>query len=266
MTHLAGKIAVVTGATRGIGKGIALGLGEAGATVYVTGRTADEGGAALAGSVATTAAEISSRGGVGIAVRCDHRDDEEVAKLFDQIAREQRGLDVLVNNAFGTPRFDLLWGSRRYWEVPVSLWDDMIDVGLRSHYVAAWHAARMMVRQGSGLIINVASHAAGTAKSERSRVLLAYSVGKAALRRMTSDMAVELRSTGVTVLEIWPPATRTEAVLADPELFGDLSAWREPIFTGRVVAALARSGDIAEHSGKSLVVEELATQFGIPHV
>ena len=263
MTSLAGKVAVVTGASRGLGRGIALGLGEAGATVYVTGRTTGEGEAELPGSLTATAAEVTRLGGVGIVARCDHRDDKEVEQLFNRIAREQGRLDLLVNNALGSPQQRVLWGSHRFWEVPIALWDDLIDVGLRSHYVSAWYAVPIMIEQHGGLIINVASHASGTAKSFRSRVLMAYSVGKAGLHRLNADMATELREFGIAVISIWPPASRTEGVLAQREVFGDLSKWREPIFTGRVVAALAVSTDLLAQSGEALVVDDLAAQLHV---
>ena len=261
--RLAGKVAVVTGASRGIGRGIALGLGEAGAIVYLTGRSEREGDGALPGSLATTAAGVTKAGGVGIPVRCDHRLDQDVEQLFARVTREQGRLDLLVNNALGSPPQRVLWGGHRFWEVPISLWDDLIDVGLRSHYVAAWHAAQLMIRQRNGLIINVASHTAGKGKSPRSRVLTAYSVGKAGLHRLGSDLANELREFGVAVVSVWPPATQTEAVLAQREIFGDLSDWKDPLFTGRVVAALAASPDLPARSGAALVVEDLAREFNL---
>lgn len=263
MHRLDGQVAVVTGASRGLGKGIALGLAEAGAIVYVTGRTVAEGDGGLPGSIATTVDEIGRRGGIGIAVRCDHRIDADVERLFAQVAREQRRLDLLVNNALGSPEQRVLWGRHRFWQVPISLWDDLIDVGLRSHYVAAWHAVPLMVERGRGLIVNVSSHAAGGGKSEKWRVLLPYSVGKAALHRLTSDMAMELKSSGVAVVEVWPPASRTEGVLAQPEVFGDPSGWKEPIFTGRVLAEWAATADVLAKSGEALVVEDLAQDLGV---
>lgn len=263
MKALSDKIAIVTGASRGLGKGIALGLGEAGATVYVTGRTDRAGTGALPGDIATTATEVTRLGGKGIAVRCDHRDDADVARLFERVAREQGRLDFLVNNALGSPDQRVLWGARRFWEVPFSLWDDLVDVGLRSHFVAAWHAAPMMIARKSGLIVNVASHASGAGKSARSRVLLAYSVGKAGVQRLTQDMAMELRDFGVGVVSIWPPASRTEAVLAQAHPLGDPAAWKEPIFTGRVLAAFIAKSDAFARTGESLVVTDLATEFGV---
>ena len=263
MRSLAGKVAVVTGATRGLGKGIALGLGEAGATVYVTGRTEQEGDAELPGSLATTAGEVTRLGGIGIAVRCDHRNDREVEAVFSRVAIEQGRLDLLVNNALGSPPQRLLWGGHRFWQVPISLWDDLIDIGLRSHYVAAWYAAPVMSKQRTGLIVNVASHAAGRGKSSRSRVLMPYSVGKAGLHRMSGDMAIELGEFGVAVVSVWPPASRTEGVLVQKEVFGDVSKWREPIFTGRVIAALAASSDLLARSGEALIIEDLAVTLRV---
>jgi dehydrogenase/reductase SDR family member 1 len=262
MGSLNGKVAVVTGASRGLGKGIALGLGEAGATVYVTGRSTQASPGALPGTVETTAAEVTRLGGEGIAVPCDHRNDREVEALFDRVSREQGRLDILVNNALGSPEQRVLWGGQRFWEIPPTLWDDLIDVGLRSHFVAARHAARMMVAAGRGLVINVASHVAGAGKTVKSRVILPYSVGKAGLHRLSADMAVELRDSGVAVVEIWPPASRTEGTLAQP-VFGDVSHWKEPIFTGRVLAAFVAAGDWLARSGEALVVDDLAKQLGV---
>lgn len=257
------RVAVVTGASRGLGKGIALGLGEAGAIVYVTGRSTTESAASLPGTIDETAAEVTRLGGLGVAVRCDHRDDDDVEALFDRVRRERGRLDLLVNNAFASPEQRLLWGGQRFWEIPPALWDDLIDVGLRSHFVAGRHAAPIMIEQGEGLIVNVASHAAGTGKSARSRVVLPYSVCKAGLHRLSADMATELRDSGVAVVSVWPPASTTEGVLAQPDVFGDISGWRPPVFTGRVVAALVARGDALARSGEALVIDQLAEEFGI---
>jgi dehydrogenase/reductase SDR family protein 1 len=263
MRPLTGKVAVVTGASRGLGKGIALGLGEAGATVYCTGRSAQGSKASLPGTTDETAAEVTRLGGEGIAVRCDHRVDSEVDALFDLVQRERGRLDLLVNNAFASPKQGVLWSGERFWEIPLTLWDDLIDVGLRSHFVASRRAAGIMIKQDDGLIVNVASHAAGTGKSPKSRAILPYSVGKAGLDRMSADMAVELRNTGVAVISIWPPASKTEGVLAQPDTFGDITRWRPPLFTGRVVAAFAAGGNALARSGDALVIEDLADEFGI---
>jgi dehydrogenase/reductase SDR family protein 1 len=139
----------------------------------------------------------------------------------------------------------------------------MIDVGLRSHFIATRFAAPMMIEQQRGLVIHVASHAAGTPKSAKSRVILPYSVGKAALHRMSADMATELRDYGVAVVSVWPPASLIEGVLADPELFGDLSRWRPPVFTGRVIAALAAADNPLARNGEALVITDLARELGV---
>lgn len=263
MGDLSGKVVIVTGASRGLGKSIALGFGEAGATVYVTGRSTEEGTGTLPGTVAGTAAEVTRLGGRGVGVRCDHRVDEEVEALFAQVTREQGRLDILVNNAFGSPEQRVLWGGQGFWQIPITLWDDLIDVGLRSHFVAARYAAPLMIEQRKGLVINVASHGAATGKSARSSVILPYSVGKAALHRLSADMSVELREFGVAVVSIWPPASRTEGVLAQADVFGDVSDWRSPLFTGRVVAAFATAADWLARSGDALVINDLAEMLGI---
>lgn len=263
MGSLDGTIALVTGASRGLGKGIALGLGEAGATVYVTGRSTSRSPSGLPGTIDETAAEVTRLGGVGIAARCDHRDDAEVEDVFARVRDEQGRLDVLVNNAFASPPQSVLWGGGRFWEIAVQLWDDILDVGLRSHFFAARCAALLMIEQGTGLVINVASHAAATGKSERSRVIVPYSVCKAGLHRLTSDMALELRGTGVAVVEVWPPATTTEGVLAQKEVWDDIDGWLPPVFTGRVVAALASAGDALSRSGQALAVTDLADELGV---
>ena len=258
---LEGQVAVVTGATRGIGKGCALELGAAGATVYVTGRTVEAGQAALPGTLAETVAEIDALGGRGVAAACDHRDDDQTAALFERVAREQGRLDVLVNNAFKIPTE--LTSGLPFWETPASNWDDMIDVGTRSAYVASQHAARLMVPAGRGLIVNVSSSGAREYAWH-----VAYGVGKAALDRITADTAHELREHGVWVVSVWPGLVRTEriAVVADrmPDL--DMSGAETPRFTGRGVVALATDGHAAEHTGQAVEVNDLAKQYGFRDV
>ena len=203
MSALAGRVAIVTGASRGIGKGIALELGAAGATVYVTGRTTREGDAPLPGTIFATAGEVTKAGGEGIAVACDHRDDAAVEALFARVAAEQGRLDLLVNNAFAMPAD--LTEARPFFERPLSDWDTMIDVGTRSAYVASVFAARAMVPAQRGLIVNVSSSGA-----IEHRWHVVYGVGKAALDRITADTAIELRPHGVAVVSVWPGLVRTE--------------------------------------------------------
>ena len=188
-TEVPNRVAVVTGASRSIGKGIALELGAAGATVYVTGRTVEPG--ALAGTIGETAAEIDALGGHGIAVACDHKDDAQVEALFARVAEEQGRLDVLVNNVFPAPVL-APWLGKKYWELPIEAWDEIIGVGSRSHYVASVYATPLLFAAGGGLIVNVSSSGAVTYAHN-----VVYGVGKAAVDKMTSDMAVELDGTGV---------------------------------------------------------------------
>jgi len=248
-------ICIVTGASRGVGKGVALGLAEAGATVYVTGRSRP--GAtteALPGSIDETAAEVSALGGVGIAVACDHANDDEVAALFDRVLREHGHLDVLVNNAFAIPEGRI---SGPFWELPISQWDVLHRVGLRSHYVAAVHAAQIMVPRRRGLIVNVSSFGA-----KIYAVNVAYGVGKAGVDRMSRDMGRELKPHGVTAVSLWPGIVRTERLLLNPERLGfDPTHGESPTFSGRAVAALAADPNVISRTGEALVVAELAETY-----
>ena len=261
MGALDGQVAIVTGASRGIGKGCALELGAAGATVYATGRTVTEGSAPLPGSLEATAREIDELGGRGIGVACDHRDDTQVAALFARVADECGRLDVLVNNAFLIP--PELTSGLPFWETPLSNWDDMIDVGTRSAYAATWHAARPMVACKRGLIVNVSSSgAAGFAWH------VAYGVGKCALDRVTADTAHQLREHGVAVVSLWPGLVLTERLQQVPnvaEVF-DISGAETPRFCGRAVTALAGDAEVLRLSGRAVSARELADQYGFTDV
>ena len=257
---LRGAVAIVTGASRGVGKGIALGLAEAGATIYITGRTTAESIATagapegLPGSIDQTAEELRALGGVAIPVRCDHADDEQVAALFQRVHAEQGRLDILVNNAFAIPEGRI---TGPFWELPVSQWDVMHRVGLRSHYVAAVHAAQTMVPARRGLIVNVSSFGA-----KIYAVSVAYGVGKAGVDRMSRDMARELRPHGVSAVSLWPGIVRTERLLQQPDrLAFDPTNGESPTFSGRAVAHLAADPQILARSGESLVVAELAAHY-----
>ncbi len=250
---LAGQVAIVTGASRGVGKGIALGLGEAGATVYVTGRSVQRG--ALPGTIGETAEQVSALGGRGIAAACDHSDDAQVAQLIARVNREQGRLDILVNNAFAIPD-----GKVRapFWELPIDQWDLMHRVGLRSHYVAAWHAAPIMIAQKLGLVVNVSSFGA-----KIQAVNVAYGVGKAGVDRMTRDMSRELQPHGVTVVSLWPGVVKTERLLAEPSHLGfDMTNGESPMLSGRAVAAIAGDPERLAKTGLALIVAELAKEYG----
>jgi dehydrogenase/reductase SDR family protein 1 len=264
---LTGRIAVVTGASRGIGKGVALGLGEAGATVYVTGRslTASED---ARGSLEQTAAEVAARGGVGVAVRCDHSDDGQVQAVFERLGAEHGRLDLLVNNVMSTPqRRDLppgalsQWDLHPFWEVPLSFWDAFHVVGLRSHYVASVFAAPLLIGNGSGLIVSISAPGA-----ERYVGNVAYGVGKAGIEKLSADMAEELRPFNVASVTLWPGFTRTEDVLAQPDVYPDLSATVSQPFAGRAVAALAADPAVMEKTGQRVRATDLALEYGFTDV
>lgn len=263
MKSLAEKVAVVTGGSRGVGKGIALGLGEAGATVYVTGRTTQEGTDVenLGGTVFGTAEEVTALGGKGIAVVCDHSDDAQTEKLFQQVKEESRHLDILVNNAWGGYERmehdgEFTW-LKSFWEQPLWRWDAMFDGGVRAAYVASAFAARMMVEQQSGLIVNISFWAA-----QKYMANVGYGAAKAAVDKMTADMAHEAEKFNIAVISLYPGLVRTESVMRAAEYF-DMSNSESPQFTGRVIAALAADPNVMKKSGKVLVVAQEALEYGI---
>ena len=263
---LSGSVAVVTGATRGIGKGIAIELGAAGAVVYFTGRSTSE-DPQRPGTIAATAAEIQDAGGRAIPIRCDHHVDAEVAEVFERVRKDEGRLDILVNNA--TAELGSMVG-KRFWELPVELWDDVIGVGLRSHYVASLYAAPMMIEQRSGLIVNVSSHG-----SREYLMGVIYGVGKAGVEKLTTDMSKELREYDVAVISIWPGLVVGENRLVDavkqPDgrltLHGlDLSYAETPAFPGRGVVALASDEARMQRTGRAFWGAELAHDYGFTDV
>ncbi len=261
MGALSGSVAIVTGASRGVGKGCAIELGAAGATVYVTGRSLSEGDHPLPGTIGATAEAVTEAGGTGLAVSCDHRDDDQVAALFRRVARERGRLDVVVNNAFLIPRE--LTNGKPFWENPVSNWDDMIDVGTRSAYVTTWHAANAMVPQGRGLIANISSSGASEYAWH-----VAYGVGKCALDRVTADTAHELGPHGISVVSLWPGLVMTERTEGVAKVMPDLNVAgaESQRFTGRAVVALASDRDPSRFSGEAIASRTLADEYGFTDV
>jgi NAD(P)-dependent dehydrogenase (short-subunit alcohol dehydrogenase family) len=249
-----GRIVLVTGATRGLGRGIARSFAGQDTTVYVTGRNADD--------LVAVVEEIAGLGGKAVALSCDHRDDEQVAVAFACIASEAGRLDILVNNAAAVYP-DALMAPGGFWEKPLNL-ADMIDVGLRSNYVAAWHAAQLMVPAGRGLIASISFYGAVSYFHGA-----AYGAAKAGTDKMMRDMAVDLAPHGVAAVSIWPGFVLTDAVRAIPpehmrdELRASLPGWETPEFTGLVIAALAADPALATLSGQALIGAELGERYGI---
>lgn len=255
--HLSGRICVVTGASRGVGRGIALALGDAGATVYVTGRTRTGDVAPLPGTIDATAAEVTERGGNGIAVACDHADDDSVRALFDDVRTRHGRIDLLVNNVFAVPD-EASFINVPFWEQPLSNWDMMHRVGLRSHYVASAFAAPLMI-EGGGVMATISSFGA-----RLFQLSTAYGVGKAGCDKLARDMAVELKPHNVVSVGICPGIVRTERILEKAEqLPFDLAISESPEFTGRVIAALVADPNRMEQTGKVHVVAELAEHYDV---
>lgn len=245
------KVALVTGAGRGVGKGVAVALGTEGATVYLTGRRKDR---LLAAAEAVTAA-----GGTGHALVCDHQDDEQVTKAFAQIAAEQGRLDLLVNNAWSNPP-DFIGFTAPFWKRPVSDWDTLIGIGLRAHYVCCVEAAKIMVPRGSGLMANISSFGS---RGYLHSVL--YGMSKTGLDKMAADMAVDLKGTGVTAVSLWLGLVQTERVRSLGDSFQGFSIAdaEEPEYVGRVINTLAQDPALGEYNGHTLVTAEYGSEHGL---
>lgn len=271
MQALAGKIAVVTGASRGAGRGIALELGAAGATVYVTGRTmrGTTSTAQRRETVEDTAEVVSAQGGVGIAVACDHTVDEQVAALFERVRQEQGGLDLLVNNAWGGYEgYNEAPFDAPFWEQPIARWDRMFTAGLRSHLVSTRAAVPLMLPQRRGLIIHTT-----TFMGDEYHGSVFYDVVKTAINRMAFGMGQDLRPHEIAVLALAPGWMRTEVIL---ETFHtteeswrtvpDLRRTESPHYVGRAIVALASDPAILERSGRTLLVGDLAPEYGFTDI
>lgn len=260
------KVALVTGASRGAGAGIARGLGELGYTVYVTGRSLTTGdakgwdGSVLPGTIGETAARVTELGGKGIAVACDHSNDEDVARVFAQIKAEQGRLDLLVNNA--AYMHHQLIEKKPFWEKELDA-VKLLDVGLRSAYVASWYAAQMMVPQKSGLIAFTSSFGATCYMHGP-----AYGAQKAGVDKFAHDMEFDLRDTGVSTVSLWlgPQVTERSAIArkTNPEQYEQfISIAENPEFSGHVLDAISKAPNIADLSGQTVIVAEIAKELGI---
>ena len=241
---LAGRTAVVTGGTKGVGRGIALELAAHGARVFVTGRSTPA-GEPLEGSVT--------------ALRCDHRNDAEVESTFRLVLQQAHAIDILVNAVWGgyenmVEGGEFTW-PKPFWEQPLWRWDAMFAAGVRAHYRASQLAAAGMVAQQRGLIVNISHWAA-----QKHIGNVAYGVSKAATDKMTADMAVELKDHGVAVVSLYPGMVRTEKVMESAQWL-DLTNSESPEFSGRAVVALATDADAMRHTGRVLVVADLARHY-----
>jgi NAD(P)-dependent dehydrogenase (short-subunit alcohol dehydrogenase family) len=256
---LSDAIALVTGASRGVGRGVALALGDAGATVYVTGRSrrgrATEG---LPGTLDDTAAEVTARGGRGIAVGCDHFDDAQTAAVFDLIAREQGRLDLLVNNAWaGYERGEEATFDAPFWEQPTWRWD-LCAGSLRAQYVASRHAVPLMLARDSALIVNISYTDGDTYLGQ-----VAYDISKTSSDRMVVGMAYDLRKTRITAVALHPGLVRTERVEVAWDALGEgpAAVAHSPEYVGRAVACLLADAERDRWAGSRLAVAELAETY-----
>ena len=271
-TVLSGQVAVVTGGSRGIGKGIAVELGAAGATVYVTGRSA--------GPLASAAEEITALGGTGIAVQCDHRDDAQVEALFDRVGTEQVRLDILVNNAADVNKI-VHWNSQQlgngtpvipFWEQTPQAWADVVEGGARNTFVSTLYASRIMVPQRRGFIANVSARGAVTGGPQTYLFSVVHGMSKAAIDKLTSDVHHELGPFGISIASLWPGMVATEAAEEHAaNLKIDLERLRpfleSPRYTGRAVVALAADPHLATtRSGRAWIVAELGRDYGFTDI
>ena len=258
-------VALVTGGSRGVGKGVALGLAEAGATVVVTARTRSIGASEWPGSLDETITAIHQAGGKGVGIVCDHADDDSVKEVFTRIEREFGRLGLLVNNVFAAPNAMPI--NMPFWQIPVSLWDAMHGVGLRSHFVASQLAVPLMLPRKKGLIVNTSSGGA-----IRYTFNVPFGVQKSGVDRMARDMAHELKSYGICAVSIWPGYIKSEKLATQPDRVPAALATlikesgETPVFVGRAVAALAADPDVIEKTGQVLLAAELAREYAFTDV
>ncbi|RDH76315.1 SDR family NAD(P)-dependent oxidoreductase [Mycolicibacterium moriokaense] len=253
-------VAVVTGASRGAGFGIARALGGHGAAVYVTGRSTQSDGSGSAGTIEEAAAAVTAAGGEGIAVRVDHGDDEQVEALFDRVAHDHGRVDILVNNAAVIR--DEMMGRTKFWEEPLNV-IDTLGVGLRSSYVATVYAAPLMIPQQRGLVVFTSSSGA-----VHYAFGPAYGVPKAGVDKMAADMAFDFEEFNIAAVSIWMGSLLTERVrkiiASKPEKFGHILDTAEtPELTGHVIWELYNDTDLMAVSGRTLIGAELASAYGI---
>lgn len=265
MSNQGADVAVVTGASRGVGRGIAVALGAAGMTVYITGRSATQSnahlrGQLLSGTLAETAEAITLAGGKGVAVACDHANDRQVQELFARVEYEQGHLDLLVNNAAFL--HENLIDPGPFWNKPLEM-VDMLNVGLRSSYIASYYAAPLLLKAPKGLIAFTSSFGADCYMHGP-----AYGVQKTGIDKMAFDMAVDFDGTSVATTSLWLGPQRTErsaiAAVERADKYETIMANAEtPEFNGRVILALLNDPKLTQLSGQTLITAELAATYGV---
>ena len=268
MKSLTGKIAIVTGSSRGVGKGVALGLAANGATVYVTGRTEDDDELpdfVKGTSIHNTAKEVRRLGGIGIAHRCDFSNDDEIKALFERVKEEQGRLDILVNNAWAGAKHvmnDYFW-NKSFWDQPISLLDDFYTVGLRSAYLCSQYAAKIMTEQKSGLIVNISFYSA-----KMFYITPVHGIIKAAVDKMTADTARELKDSGVRVFSLYPGSVLTEGMKEAAKYDASINTgdMESPKYVGLCIAALSADGKTIEHSGSVLLTGDIGKKYGFTDI
>lgn len=251
MKQLEGKIALVTGGTRNVGRGIAIALGEAGATVYVTGRSITD----------KDVKGITEAGGKGIALVCNHENDEAVKEIFEKIIEKESKLDILVNNAWGgynrlrnrTEYKGFKW-KEVFWQQPIALWDEMNNVGVRSNFVASVYASEIMTKQKHGLICNISFYA-----SRKYYGNVIYGIAKAAVDKMSMDMAVELKPHHVACVSLYP------GYIDDNKKVPNYKK-ESSIFVGRGIVALAADKNIMKKTGQIQVAALLGIEYGFKDI
>ncbi|MDB6062931.1 MAG: family NAD(P)-dependent oxidoreductase [Verrucomicrobiaceae bacterium] len=263
--NLKNVVAVITGSSRGVGRGIAVALGRHGATVYVTGRSAKAGDSPFPGTVFEAAEEVTAAGGVGIPVVCDFSDDAQIKKLFQQVEREQGKLHILVNNASVIP--PELYSPGPFWTKSIDI-VALLDVGLRSSYIASYYAAPLLVRGGRGVVVNTSTY--GASSYIHGPV---YGAQKAGHDKLATDMAIDFREHNVAAVSYWFGAVATErhemavANLPPGEGYGGVFKVIEGReFGGHVLAAMYNDSALMQRSGQVIIVAELAQEYGIKDV
>ncbi|KAM6989848.1 dehydrogenase/reductase SDR family member 1 [Tautogolabrus adspersus] len=262
---LSGWVCVVTGASRGIGKGIALQMSEAGATVYITGRQEN--------TLKKTAAEVKDRGGKCVPVICDSTKDKDIEDLFERVKQEQNGrLDILVNNAYAGVQAIFENMGKKFWETDPSVWDSINNTGLRGHYIFSVYASRLMVAQGQGLIVTISSFGGLSYLFS-----VPYGVGKAACDRLAADMGFELKSRGVASVSLWPGAVQTELMsqlVLEKESPEGVNSKFKSVFadgettemSGKCIVNLAKDKNLMSLTGKVLMTCDLARRYGLQDI